>query len=61
LGKGAYGEVRKAQHKRSGLWRAIKTIPKSKIGKKYQERIVNEVNILTTLDHPNILKVYEFF
>lgn len=46
---GAYGEVRKAIHKRSNVVRAVKVIYKSKTGKEAQERLINEVNILKRL------------
>jgi len=39
--------------------RAIKTIPKSKI--KNWDRFTTEVKILRTLDHPNVIKMYEYF
>jgi len=61
IGKGAYGEVRKAVHKRTNITRAVKVIYKSKTGKEAQERLINEVNILKRLDHPHIMKVYEFY
>ena len=42
---------------------AIKTIRKEQL--KTQERgieqIINEINILRKLDHPHILKMYEFY
>ena len=37
----------------------MKTIPRSKI--KNFERFRTEVRILQTLDHPNVIKLYEYF
>lgn len=39
--------------------RAVKTIPKKKI--KNPERFEAEVKILQELDHPNVIKMYEYF
>lgn len=49
LGKGAFGEVRKAIHKLSGIERAIKIIKKSTTNEEEQKRLVNEVEMLKQL------------
>ena len=59
LGKGTYGVVYKAVHKLTGEIRAVKQISRKKI-KKY-ERFINEVTALKTLDHPNIIKLFEVY
>ena len=59
IGEGAYGTVYKATELESGEIRAIKVLVKSKI-KNYQ-RFINEVTALRTLDHPNVIKLYELF
>lgn len=59
LGKGTYGEVSSATHRENGQQRAIKTIARSKI--KNWERFLAEVKILQQLDHPNVIKLYEYF
>ena len=59
LGEGSYGIVRKATEKDTGEIRAIKTIRKNKIQEK--KRFLNELNILKTLDHPNIVKLFEIY
>lgn len=61
LGRGAFGEVRKAIHKSTSIVRAIKIIYKENSAPQELKRITNEVEILKKLDHPNIIKVYEFF
>lgn len=63
LGAGAYGFVREAVHKISGQRRAIKTVQKDSISKDLSDkfRFFSEVDLLTELDHPNIVKFYEFF
>ena len=61
LGKGAYGEVRKATHRITGMIRAIKSVSKVDMKTEQKLRLINEVEILKNLDHPNIIRVYEFF
>ena len=58
LGEGAYGEVWKVRHKVLGKEFAMKIIEKSPYC--VTNEIINEINILKKLDHPNILKVLEF-
>ena len=58
IGKGAYGQVRLAIHKATKQTRAVKILPKSKIN---LEELMNEVNILSKLSHPNIMQIYEVF
>lgn len=59
LGSGTYGVVTKVKHKVSGQIRACKTILRKKI--KNWDRFQQEVTILSTLDHPNVIKLYEYF
>lgn len=58
---GAYGEVRKCLHKETKALRAVKIINKKYLAENEKERLLGEINILKQLDHPNILKLYEFF
>jgi len=53
--------VRRAIHLQTNVTRAVKIIKKSRTCKEQQERLINEVNILKKIDHPNIMKVYDFF
>ena len=48
-------------NKGSKALRAVKIINKLTLGEKDKEKLLNEIEILKTLDHPNILKLYEFF
>jgi calcium-dependent protein kinase len=61
IGKGAFGEVRKATNIANGEVRAIKIIYKHNCSRSEQERIFNEITIMKTLDHPNIVRIYEYF
>ena len=59
MGKGTFGEVSAATHISTGQRRAIKKIPRSKI--KNWKRFEAEVKILQAIDHPNVIKLYEYF
>ena len=63
LGEGAFGLVYLGKHKISGVERAIKNINKDQanLTKEEEKTLIKEINILKTLDHPNIMKVYEYF
>lgn len=58
---GAYGEVRKCLNKQSKALRAVKIINKMSLAQYDKEKLLNEIDILKQMDHPNILKLYEFF
>ena len=63
LGSGNFGRVYQAQHKLSQEVRAVKEIDKQKAAKfgGSSKKFIAEVEILSRLDHPNILKIYEMF
>jgi len=61
IGRGAYGEVRKCLQKDTKALRAVKIIGKKYLAEDEKKKLLGEINILKQLDHPNILKLYEFF
>lgn len=62
LGDGAFGSVRKITHRVTGEIRAVKTIHKKNLrSEEERHTFFNEVSVLRSLDHPNILKLYEFY
>ena len=61
LGNGAFGEVRMCIHRGTGAQRAVKVLRKSNMDEDEKRMLFNEINILKELDHPNIVKMYEFF
>ena len=61
LGKGAYGTVWKVRNINTGLFRAMKRITKMRNNMNKINEILNEIEILKNLDHPNIVKIFEFF
>lgn len=58
LGEGSFGSVWLVKHSITGKQYAMKIIQKSPYSDTKQ--IINEIEILKQLDHPNILKVLEF-
>ena len=61
LGEGSFGRVCSATHKATRQKRAIKTILKSNLSEESLAEFLFEVETLKTMDHPHILKVYEYF
>jgi len=59
LGKGSYGEVNKVKHKVNGKIFAMKTIPKNLCID--EKQVLPEIEILKSLDHHNIVRLYEYF
>ena len=59
LGEGGYGQVYLVRHKKMNLLRAMKVIPvKSKTS---EQKTDEEIELLKQLDHPNIVKLFEYF
>ena len=64
LGGGNFGTVRKAyrrEEKNKRQYYAIKSISKQNLDEKDFEGLVKEVDIISSLDHPNIIKFYETY
>ena len=61
LGEGAFGKVYLVEHRTSNVRRAVKELDKSKAEKNSHSKFIAEVEILSKLDHPNILKLSELY
>lgn len=61
LGQGAFGQVCKCLHKVSKETRAIKLIKKASLSRTEKLMLFTEIENLRTLEHPNILQMYESF
>ena len=59
LGEGGYGKVFLVRHKKMNQLRAMKMI--SINSKKDGEKTDDEIELLKKLDHPNIVKLFEYF
>ena len=55
IGEGGFGKVKTIIHKKTGQLRAMKSIKKSK------EFNLDEIENLMLLNHPNILKLFEYY
>ena len=62
LGSGYYGVVKLAYHRNDpDKVYAVKSIDKTKLSPKRLLSAMNEIKILSTVDHPNIIKYYETY
>lgn len=61
VGKGAYGEVYLCRTKEYHLLVAIKRIKKNKLSENSQKMIKQEIEVLASLDHPSLLKMFAYF
>jgi len=63
LGAGLHGEIRKCRHRGTDAIRAVKIIKKECKSGIYLEdaNVHREVDVFKALDHPSILRMYEFF
>ena len=58
LGEGSYGCVYKVIQKKTNYLRAVKAIKKKNVDK---DEFLNEIEVLKTLDHPNIIKLFDCY
>ena len=61
LGKGTYGDVREATHKLTGQERAVKIFRKDLETQESYLKVKNEISILRKINHPIIIKIFEYF
>ena len=62
LGHGTFGQVFKIMQKQTGNIRAMKIIPKNNLRPGFTDKdIVHEITIMKNLDHPHIIKLFEFY
>jgi calcium/calmodulin-dependent protein kinase I len=59
IGTGGFAEVKKATSKASGESVAIKIVDRSQLSENEDYMIVNEIELLKSINHPNIVKLYE--
>ena len=61
LGEGSFGAVYRVQNKYTYAICAMKIINKSSNSPEDDKEILNEINILRSMDHPSVLKIFEFY
>ena len=62
LGKGSFGSVYKVMHIKTGIIRAMKVIKKDSV--RFQDddkKFLKEIEVLIKLEHPYIIKIFEYF
>eukprot|EP01101_Sappina_pedata_P011468 TRINITY_DN7713_c0_g1_i1.p1 TRINITY_DN7713_c0_g1~~TRINITY_DN7713_c0_g1_i1.p1 ORF type:complete len:391 (+),score=95.18 TRINITY_DN7713_c0_g1_i1:97-1269(+) len=61
IGQGAFSRVYRAEHIKTGTSVAIKHVIKSSLNEKAYQRLQDEVLLLTSCNHPNIMKFFECY
>lgn len=61
LGQGSFSVVKTARSIETGQKVAVKIVNRQKLHPKDIEAFLQEVEVLRTLDHPNIVKMVDFF
>lgn len=61
IGRGGFGCVYKVAMKNTDIYRAAKKINKEKLKKDEHENLLAEMAIMMSLDHPNIIKLFEVY
>ena len=62
LGKGAFGKVYRATDKLNSEFKvAIKVLNKDKMTQKDLQHVMDEVDMLKKVDHPNIVEYFETY
>ena len=61
IGLGTFGQVFKVKIKKTGDLRAMKVIKKKDNSISFEKNVVREIEMLESVDHPNVLKVFEFY
>jgi len=61
LGDGAYSKVYKVKRIQDGVMYALKMVALKNLSEKEKENAINEVRILASIKHPNIISYKEAF
>ena len=61
IGRGSIGTVARAQHRETKKWYAVKTLQTQRLTKDIVDEMMNEIDIMMGLDHPNIVRPLELY
>lgn len=59
IGWGSFSVVWRATHRKLGMEVAVKEIEKKVLSSKVRENLLKEISILSTISHPNIIRLIE--
>ncbi|GLU00898.1 hypothetical protein SLE2022_182340 [Rubroshorea leprosula] len=59
IGSGSFAVVWRSTHRQRGIEVAVKEIDKKLLSSKVSENLLKEISILSTIDHPNIIRLFE--
>ena len=60
IGKGSFSKVYYGHHKETKMEIALKRILFRNLQDNIKDKVISEINILQKMDHPNIMKLYEY-
>ena len=61
IGEGDFAQVYRVRNEITDEIKAMKVVKKSDLVEEDQKEIINEISILRKMDHPNIIKMFEFY
>ena len=61
IGEGNLSQIYRVRNEITDEIKAMKIIKKSELEEDNEKEIINEINVLRKMDHPNILKIFEFY
>ncbi|XP_039005621.1 serine/threonine-protein kinase ATG1a-like isoform X2 [Hibiscus syriacus] len=59
IGSGSFAVIWRSRHRQHGLEVAVKEIDKKLLSYKVSENLLKEISILSTINHPNIIQLFE--
>ncbi|KAM7276910.1 hypothetical protein ACFE04_018776 [Oxalis oulophora] len=59
IGSGSFAEVWLSRHRQTGMEVAVKEIDKKRLSPKVSQNLLKEIQILTTINHPNIIRLFQ--
>lgn len=59
VGSGSFAVVWRSTHRQLGIEVAVKEIDKKHLSPKVSESLLKEISILSTINHPNIIHLFE--
>ena len=61
IGRGTFATVKRAKHRETGERFAVKVLAKRRMSEEDKANMITEIDILKSMDHPNIVRLIEVF